>query len=128
MWHVWWECQIKAIQEIQLLAYDITHLGSCRTCRQEEDSTFYNERDTRMLFSRWDGGCHTRMNDVWIADRAITVDELLKLQEVWEEDWNSPLGTDRWKLQVGLLAMAATFAFSGALRGEERFENTCDKV
>jgi hypothetical protein len=59
------------------------------------------------------------MGDVWIPDRSITVDELLKLQEVWEEDWNSPSGTDRWKLQVALIAMAVTSGFSGALRCEE---------
>jgi hypothetical protein len=58
------------------------------------------------------------MKDVWMPCRAITVGELLKLQEVWEEDWNSPLGTARRKLHVALLAMAVT---SG-------FENTCEKV
>jgi hypothetical protein len=35
-------------------------------------------------------------------DRAITVGELLELQEDYE-DWNNPSGTDRWKLQVACL-------------------------
>jgi hypothetical protein len=43
----------------------------------------------------------------------------LKLQELWEEDWNSPRGTDRSRLQVALNGMAVTSSFSGALRGEE---------
>jgi hypothetical protein len=70
-------------------------------------------------FGRWDEGCHTRMGDVWIPDRAITIDELLKLQELWEEDWSSRFATEREKLQVALIAMAVTSGFSGGLRGEE---------
>jgi hypothetical protein len=66
------------------------------------------------------------MKDVRIPDRAITVGELLELQEDWDEDWNNPSGTDRWKLQVALLAMAVTSGFWGALRGEERLESTCE--
>jgi hypothetical protein len=70
-------------------------------------------------FGRWDAGCHTRMGDVWIPDRALTIDDLLKLQELWEEDWNSPLATDRSRLQVALIGRAVNSGFSGALRGEE---------
>jgi hypothetical protein len=70
-------------------------------------------------FGRWDEGCHTRMGDVLIPDLALTIDVLLKLQEVWEDVWSNPFETETGKLQVALIAMAVTSGYSGGLRGEE---------
>jgi hypothetical protein len=40
----------------------------------------------RYWLERWDEGRRTRMGEVWIPYRAITVHEWMKLQDVWEED------------------------------------------
>ena len=64
-------------------------------------------------------GCHWRMGDTWIPDRAIGLGEVLHSFILLEEDWER-FGDD-WsmKLQAALTAMVFVGGFSGALRGEE---------
>lgn len=70
-------------------------------------------------FRRFLSGCHRRMGDVWIPDRALTIDEILAALAILEDDWQS----HRTQLEV-LLPTALTGAllvsgFGAGLRGEE---------
>jgi hypothetical protein len=95
-------------------------LGAASLAAEKKSTQRFTTSMTYGLwYSRWDEGCHTRMGDVWLPDRAMTIDVLLKLQELWEDDYNSPNKTEQEKLQVALVAMAAICGFSGALRGDE---------
>jgi hypothetical protein len=38
-------------------------------------------------FKQFMRGCHKRMGDVWISDRALTMRELLCSQTLLEDDW-----------------------------------------
>eukprot|EP00978_Attheya_sp_CCMP212_P027153 scaffold90608_cov31-Attheya_sp.AAC.1 len=64
-------------------------------------------------------GSRRRMGDVWMPDRAITIDELLKALELLEEDWQEFEGDFEGQLRTALLATMLCVGFSGALRGEE---------
>eukprot|EP00978_Attheya_sp_CCMP212_P018429 scaffold50453_cov30-Attheya_sp.AAC.2 len=59
------------------------------------------------------------MGDVWMPDRAITIDQLLKALELLEEDWHEFEGDFEGQLKTALLATMLCVGFSGALRGKE---------
>jgi hypothetical protein len=80
---------------------------------------FTNSPTNSYWFKRFMQGSHRRMGDVWIPDRALTIDELLKALEVLEEDWNDFAHDTESQLQVSLLGSAICAGFSGGLRGEE---------
>jgi hypothetical protein len=66
-------------------------------------------------------GSHRRMGDRTHQDRAISISELLKLVEIWEEEWEEAEGkgdTNRC-LHVARIAFAAVIGFAGGFRGEE---------
>jgi hypothetical protein len=80
---------------------------------------FTNSPTNSYWFKRFMQGSHRRMGDVWIPDRALTIDELLKCLELLEEDWQDYTHDAEAHLQIGLLASALCVGFSGGLRGEE---------
>jgi len=58
------------------------------TTSSEGASSFVSHRETNgYWFKRFVHGCHKRMSDVWIPDRPLTMEELLCVQCVLEEDW-----------------------------------------
>lgn len=73
-------------------------------------------------FKRFIEGCHRRMGDNIKLDRAVTIDEMLSIQEMLEEDWitapdtESPLNTME---RVAGMAVMFLVGFGGGLRGEE---------
>ena len=72
-------------------------------------------------FRRFMKGMHKRMGDVWIPDRAITIDEVKAGFEILESDWRAAAQTgDKDGLKTAsLTAVAVIGSFFAALRGEE---------
>jgi hypothetical protein len=64
-------------------------------------------------------GCHQQMGDVWMPDRATTLEEVLHAYMLLEEDWTKYNDDKVMQLQMALTAMIFIGGFSGALRGEE---------
>jgi hypothetical protein len=83
-------------------------------------ATFFSNSPTNSYwFRRFMQGCHRRMGDVWMPDRALTIDELLHCLVLLEEDWlafaNDPAG----RLRTALTGFSLTAGYCAALRGEE---------
>jgi hypothetical protein len=58
------------------------------TTSSEGASSFVSHSETNVIwFKRFMHGCHKRMGDVWIPDRPLTMEELLCIQTLLEEDW-----------------------------------------
>jgi hypothetical protein len=66
-------------------------------------------------------GFHSRLGDVIIQDQALSIDELLALQDTLELAWNSALATrDQDTLfEVATIGAAVTTGYGSGLRGEE---------
>jgi hypothetical protein len=99
-------------------------LGIATLAGDKGKQFFTNSPTYTMWFERFMLGCHKRMGDVVCQDRALTIKEVLAIQDVLEEEW-SPLEAKPSeknkgrRLEIALLGMAVTAGFSGALRGEE---------
>jgi len=70
-------------------------------------------------FRRFLVGCHRRMGDTWIPDRALTIDEVLAAQAVCEDDWQSHCAQPDFLLDIALTGVLITTVFGAGLRGEE---------
>lgn len=81
--------------------------------------TFTNSPTNSLWFRRFLLGCHKRMGDVWIPDRAITVDELHVALEILEEKWGRTDLDFGERLEVALTGALLVIGFTAALRGEE---------
>ena len=57
-------------------------------------STFTGSPTYSYWFRRFMTGCHRRMGDTWIPDRAITLEEILHSYILLEEDWKRFAGED----------------------------------
>ena len=69
-------------------------------------------------FKRFMAGCHRRMGDVWIPDRAVTLEEVLCGLSILEKEWaNFPQG--QRKMEIALTGALVVIGFCAALRGEE---------
>lgn len=73
------------------------------------------------FFRRFLQGAHKRMGDLWIPDRALTIEQLLAAQDLLEEEWSGLHQTDPSDKRHKLAATGCllTIGFSAALRGEE---------
>jgi hypothetical protein len=71
-------------------------------------------------YRRFQLGCHKRMGDVWIPDRAITIDELQAALGILDKDWDrvKDLGTEE-RLGVAVQGVLFSTGFASGLRGEE---------
>lgn len=70
-------------------------------------------------FRRFLIGCHRRMGDVWLPDRAMTWDEVLAAQALCEEDWQEHRDHPEYLLSVALAGVLFTSCIGAGLRGEE---------
>jgi hypothetical protein len=66
-------------------------------------------------------GSHRRMGDKTMKDVALSIKELLKLIEIWEEEWEeaSEAGDTTRCLYIARIAFAVVTGFAGGFRGEE---------
>lgn len=82
-------------------------------------ATFTTSPTYGYWFRRFMAGCHRRMGDTWMPDKAITIDEVHHCYILLEEDWTRHKEDPGMRLQTALTAMILVGGFSGALRGEE---------
>ena len=59
------------------------------------------------------------MGDVWIPDRALSLDEMLHMMVILEEDWANKHQDAVGQSETSLLACALLGTFGNGLRGEE---------
>jgi hypothetical protein len=79
-----------------------------------------NSPTNSFWYRRFQLGCHKRMGDVWIPDRALTIDELKAATKILEKDWNGVKGLPGiQRVQIALQGVLFSVGFSSALRGEE---------
>lgn len=72
-----------------------------------------------LWFRRFAMGCHRRMGDIWIPDRAITVEEVKACFVMLEEDWKACGHDMDGQKQTCLTAIMIICGFCAGLRGEE---------
>jgi len=90
------------------------------TISDSRGMTFFLQSPSNSYWFRWFmQGMHRRMGDVWIPDRALTLDEVLHMMLILEEDWANMANDDVGRLQCALLACAILGTFGNGLRGEE---------
>lgn len=72
-------------------------------------------------FKRFMDGMHERLGDVIIQDQALSIDEIIALQEVLELAWvqAASLNDRETMFEVATIACATTAGYAAALRGEE---------
>ena len=81
--------------------------------------TFSNSPTNSWWFRRFLLGCHKRMGDVWIPDRALTIDELHACLQILEERWGRSEIVFQERMEVALTGAMLVSGFAGGLRGEE---------
>jgi hypothetical protein len=66
-------------------------------------------------------GCHRRMGDYILSGRALTIDELLVIQVLMEEDWIEIEEEENREAQLHLsmFAVVLTIGFAGAFHSRE---------
>jgi hypothetical protein len=70
-------------------------------------------------FHRFMKGCHRSMGGVWMLDRPVTIQELLKCFALLEDNWVTFEKDDEGRLKAGNVACMLVTGFFAALRGEE---------
>jgi len=70
-------------------------------------------------FRRFMNGCHRRMGDVWIPDRALPLDEVLAALAICEDDWGAYGNQPEMLLPIALTATLLVTGVGAGLRGEE---------
>lgn len=85
----------------------------------ERGGTFFSNSPTNSYwFKRFLSGCHKRMGDVWLPDKALTLDVLLGCLEILEKEFSETVDGQR-RLEVGLTGAMLVASYMAALRGEE---------
>ncbi|KAL7574951.1 hypothetical protein ACA910_010774 [Epithemia clementina (nom. ined.)] len=69
-------------------------------------------------FKRFMNRCHRRMGDVWVPDKACTLDEILVLLEILQQEFEALKPGQRW-LEACLTAAMLITGYIAALHGEE---------
>ena len=80
---------------------------------------FTNSPTNSLWFRRFLLGCHKRMGDVWIPDRAMTIDEMHVALTILEENWGKTDLEFGDRLEIALTGALLVIGFTAALRGEE---------
>lgn len=90
------------------------------TVSDSRGATFFSMSPSNSYwFRRFMQGMHRRMGDVWIPDRALSLDEMLHMMVILEEDWANKHQDAVGRLETSLLACALLGTFGNGLRGEE---------
>lgn len=85
----------------------------------ERGGTFFSNSPTNSYwFKRFLAGCHKRMGDVWIPDKAMVLDVLKGCLEILESEYQE-LSHGQRRLEVGLTGAMLVSSYMAALRGEE---------
>jgi hypothetical protein len=78
-----------------------------------------NSKTNQLWFKRFMLGCHRRMGDVWMPDRALSQYELGSCFEVLESKWIAFKGDQVRMKKVSTTACILISGYYAALRGEE---------
>ena len=118
--------QFSTMRKLRAFFSNVFHTGNASTGMSSlagaHGSQFFTESPTYgFWFKRFIEGCHRRMGDHVLSDRALTIDELLVIQVLMEEDWTEmeEEGNREDQLHLAMFAVVLTIGFSGAFRGEE---------
>lgn len=90
---------------------------NCVEASSNQDDEFPPPTNSKW-FERFSKGCHGRMGDTWMPDRALRIEQLHSILELLEEEWTDPL-TARRQLEVAMTGFTVVSGFGGGLRGEE---------
>lgn len=82
-------------------------------------SAFSKASTNSLWFRRFAIGCHRRMGDIWVPDRAITIEEIKSAMLLLEEDWKAYGQDIEGQKQTCLTAITLIAGFFAGLRGEE---------
>ena len=114
--------QFRTMRKLRAFFSNRFHTGNASTGMSSlagvHGSQFFTESPTyRFWFKRFIEGCHRRMGDYVLSNRALTIDELLVIQVLMEEDWNEmeEEGNREAQLHLSMFAVVLTRSF----RGEE---------
>ncbi|KAL7567487.1 hypothetical protein ACA910_009500 [Epithemia clementina (nom. ined.)] len=80
---------------------------------------FSGSSTNSMWFKHFLTGCHQRMGDLWIPDRALRLDEVLGCLEILETDYTTLVQGGQQKLEICLTSALLVVGYTAALRGEE---------
>ncbi|KAL7575471.1 hypothetical protein ACA910_007368 [Epithemia clementina (nom. ined.)] len=69
-------------------------------------------------FKRFMSGCHRRMGNVWVPDKAVTLDEILAALTILQDEYLKLTHGQR-RLEVALTGSMLVTGYAAALRGEE---------
>jgi hypothetical protein len=78
-----------------------------------------NSKTNQLWFKRFMLGCHRRMGDVWMPDRALSQYELNSCFEVLEVRWRRFIKDQVGRKKVSITACILIAGYYAALRGEE---------
>ena len=118
--HIQYETARKVRSVVSNFAHTLPgYTGLSTMGGSDRSSMMFTASPTNSLwFKRFMAGCHRRMGDVWIPDRAVTLDEVHCGLEILEGEWKkSPQGQRR--LELALTGALVVIGFCAALRGEE---------
>jgi hypothetical protein len=86
----------------------------------DRNRQFFSASPTNSLFfSRFTLGCHNRMGDVILRDRALTIEELAGLLTLLEDHYRAAEADQALRFEVATLGCALVVGYSSAIRGEE---------
>ncbi|KAL7578815.1 hypothetical protein ACA910_016036 [Epithemia clementina (nom. ined.)] len=94
-------------------------IGAATIGYGERGSQFCSGSPTNVQwFKRFMSGCHQRMEDVWVPDKAVTLEEILAALDILEDEYQS-LASGQRRLEVTLTGTMIVCGYTTALRGEE---------
>ena len=79
---------------------------------------FSNSPTNSYWFKRFLTGCHRRMGDVWIPDKALTLDVLKACLNMLDKEYED-LTKGQRRLEVVLTGAMLVASYFAALRGDE---------
>ncbi|KAL7561778.1 hypothetical protein ACA910_013318 [Epithemia clementina (nom. ined.)] len=118
------QIQFETTQKIRSVVSNFIHttphgVGAATIGYGERGSQFFSGSPTNShWFKRFMSGCHRHMGDVWVPDKACTLDEILASLDILQQEFLL-LNYGQRRLKVCLTASMLITGYTAALRGEE---------
>jgi hypothetical protein len=116
--------QFQTVRKVRSFFSNYSHacvggMGASFTSDDGSGGRVSNSPTNHLWFQRFTQGCHRRMGDIWLPDRAVSRHELVACFNILEEWWTifekDLIGQDR----VASTACILIAGYHGGLRGEE---------
>ena len=116
--------QFSTVRRIQTAVSNYSNaspsgLGLVSVTSDRHKQRFTSGPTTSDFFGRFTIGCHCRMGDVVIRDRAMTIDVLQALLRVLNLEFAKASDKPKLRFEIVTLGACLCFSFSAAIRGEE---------